>query len=129
MTSSSSRSRAAISNLIRLLDLPDPVLISLLALGLAFYIPLGVRRGYIQGIQAFGSLAINFMLEGKNSAELTNLIGSGNPNTAAVKFIKPEIKKLLQKYIDPIAGRFPGRSLSRRSDWACPRSRGSGMWG
>ena len=36
------------------LNLPDPVLISLLALGTAFYIPLGVRRGYIQGIHAFG---------------------------------------------------------------------------
>lgn len=46
------------------LNLPDPVLISLLALGAAFYIPLGVRRGYIQGIHAFRSLAINFMLEG-----------------------------------------------------------------
>jgi len=46
------------------LNLPDPVLISLLALGTAFYIPLGVRRGYIQGIHAFRSLAINFMLEG-----------------------------------------------------------------
>ncbi len=46
------------------LNLPDPVLISLLALGTAFYIPLGVRRGYIQGIHAFGHLAVNFMLEG-----------------------------------------------------------------
>lgn len=46
------------------LNLPDPALISLLALGTAFYIPLGVRRGYIQGIHAFGALAINFMLEG-----------------------------------------------------------------
>jgi O-antigen/teichoic acid export membrane protein len=46
------------------LNLPDPVLISLLALGMAFYIPLGVRRGYIQGVHAFGPLAINFMLEG-----------------------------------------------------------------
>src|SRR4029078_12294788 len=36
---------------------------------------------------------MNFMLEGQNSAELTNLIGSGNPNTAAVKFIKPELLK------------------------------------
>lgn len=46
------------------LNLPDPVLISLLALGTAFYIPLGVRRGYIQGIHAFRPLAVNFMLEG-----------------------------------------------------------------
>ncbi len=36
---------------------------------------------------------INFMLEGQNSAELTNLIGSGNPNTAAVQYIKPELLK------------------------------------
>lgn len=36
---------------------------------------------------------INFMLEGKNSAELTNLIGSGNPNLDALQYIKPEIAK------------------------------------
>jgi O-antigen/teichoic acid export membrane protein len=48
----------------RYLNLPDPLLISLLALGTAFYVPLGVRRGYIQGIHAFGPLAVNFMLEG-----------------------------------------------------------------
>jgi spermidine/putrescine transport system substrate-binding protein len=34
---------------------------------------------------------INFMLEGENSAELTNLIGAGNPNAAALPYIKPEI--------------------------------------
>ena len=36
-------------------------------------------------------LFMNFMLEGKNSAELTNLIGSGNPNTDAIKYIKPAL--------------------------------------
>ena len=50
--------------LARYLNLPDPNLISLLAIGTAFYIPLGVRRGYIQGVHAFKALAINFMLEG-----------------------------------------------------------------
>lgn len=34
---------------------------------------------------------VNFMLEGRNSAELTNLIGSGNPNRAALPFIEPAI--------------------------------------
>lgn len=34
---------------------------------------------------------IDFMLDGKNSAELTNLIGSGNPNLDALRHIKPEI--------------------------------------
>lgn len=46
------------------LNLPGAYLIPLLALGTAFYIPLGVRRGYIQGIHAFRPLAINFLLEG-----------------------------------------------------------------
>ncbi len=34
---------------------------------------------------------INFMLDGRNSAELTNLIGSGNPNQDALRYIRPEI--------------------------------------
>ncbi len=34
---------------------------------------------------------INFMLEGRNSAELTNLIGSGNPNLDALKYVRPEV--------------------------------------
>jgi O-antigen/teichoic acid export membrane protein len=46
------------------LNLPHEHLIVLLALGTAFYIPLGVRRGYIQGIHAFRALAVNFMVEG-----------------------------------------------------------------
>ncbi len=46
------------------LNLPSPFLITLLALGSAFYIPLGVRRGYVQGIHAFGPLSVNFMVEG-----------------------------------------------------------------
>jgi len=44
---------------------------------------------------------MNFMLEGKNSAELTNLIGSGNPNTDAVKYIKPELLKNPAIFPDP----------------------------
>ena len=36
---------------------------------------------------------INFMLEGRNSSELTNLIGSGNPNLAARQYIQPEIAR------------------------------------
>ncbi len=34
---------------------------------------------------------IDFMLRGENAAELTNLIGSGNPNRAAMRFIRPDI--------------------------------------
>ena len=36
---------------------------------------------------------INFMLDGRNSADLTNLIGSGNPNADAMQYIKDEIKR------------------------------------
>jgi spermidine/putrescine transport system substrate-binding protein len=31
------------------------------------------------------------LLAGKNSAELTNLIGSGNPNLDALQYIRPEV--------------------------------------
>ncbi len=37
---------------------------------------------------------INFMLDGKNAAELTNMIGSGNPNKAATAFVQADIKKI-----------------------------------
>lgn len=36
---------------------------------------------------------INFMLEGENSASLSNLIGAGNPNSDAVRLIYPEIAR------------------------------------
>jgi spermidine/putrescine transport system substrate-binding protein len=35
---------------------------------------------------------INFMLVGKNSAELSNMLGSGNPNEAAIPYIDPVVK-------------------------------------
>jgi O-antigen/teichoic acid export membrane protein len=47
----------------RYLNLPDPRLIILLAVGTAFYIPLGVRRGLLQGMYKFRRLSINFILE------------------------------------------------------------------
>ena len=36
---------------------------------------------------------INFMLDGKNAAALTNEIGAGNPNAAAAEFIDAKIKQ------------------------------------
>jgi O-antigen/teichoic acid export membrane protein len=46
------------------LKLPSPVLVDLIALGAAFYVPLGTRRGYIQGAYGFRVLATNLILEG-----------------------------------------------------------------
>lgn len=46
---------------------------------------------------------IDFMMDGKNAAGLTNDIGAGNPNAAAAAFIKPEIKKLAAIFPDKAA--------------------------
>ncbi|MHB1936580.1 MAG: lipopolysaccharide biosynthesis protein [Acidobacteriaceae bacterium] len=46
------------------LNLGDPLLIVLLAVGVAFYIPLGSRRGYLQGAYGFRRLAGNLVFEG-----------------------------------------------------------------
>ena len=53
--------RSAISSY---LNLPDPWLVALLAIGAAFYVPLGPRRGFIQGTYGFRGLAINLVVEG-----------------------------------------------------------------
>lgn len=45
------------------LRLPSPVLVVLLAVGAAFYVPLGSRRGYILGTLGFRRLASNLVLE------------------------------------------------------------------
>ena len=45
------------------LNLPSPVLVDLMAIGGAFYVPLGARRGYIQGTCGFRRLAINLVTE------------------------------------------------------------------
>lgn len=37
---------------------------------------------------------INFLMEGKNAAELTNIIGAGNPNNASIPFINDEMKSM-----------------------------------
>jgi O-antigen/teichoic acid export membrane protein len=46
------------------LNLPSPILVVLLGIGVAFYVPLGARRGYIQGAFGFDRLATNLVLEG-----------------------------------------------------------------
>jgi len=55
---------AASVPLAQYLNLPSANLVLLLAVGVTFYIPLGVKRGGMQGIYAFEPLAINYVLEG-----------------------------------------------------------------
>ena len=45
------------------LNLPSPRLVVMLAGGVAFYVPLGVKRGGCQGVCAFPRLTANFVLE------------------------------------------------------------------
>jgi O-antigen/teichoic acid export membrane protein len=74
------------------LNLPSPVLVAILAVGAAFYIPLGCRRGYIQGTYGFRRLATNLVIEGVfrlGGSVLAILAGLGvegviAANTAAV---------------------------------------------
>ena len=53
------------------LDLPSGRLVAIIAVGAAFYVPLGSRRGYIQGAYGFRKLATNLVLEGS-----ARLVGS-----------------------------------------------------
>jgi O-antigen/teichoic acid export membrane protein len=62
------------------LNLPGPALVALLAIGVAFYVPLGCRRGYIQGIYGFRRLATNLVIEGAfrlGGSVLLVLLGMG----------------------------------------------------
>src|SRR5215813_7936190 len=45
------------------LHLPDPRMLGLLALGIAAYVPLGVRRGAMQGLCSFRRLSASFIVE------------------------------------------------------------------
>src|SRR4051812_1495105 len=47
----------------RYLNLPSAWIVILLALGIAFYIPLGTKRGGLQGTCSFSRLSWNFILE------------------------------------------------------------------
>ncbi len=43
---------------------------------------------------------INFLMDGKNAAGLSNDVGAGNPNSAALPFINPELKQLTAIFPD-----------------------------
>lgn len=53
------------------LNLPSPLLVRVLAIGTVFYVPLGTRRGFMQGTYDFFPLAVNFSLEA-----LVKLVGA-----------------------------------------------------
>ena len=51
------------SSITRYLNLPTTEFVLVLAAGIVFYVPLGVRRGFMQGTYDFVPLATNFALE------------------------------------------------------------------
>ena len=57
----------------RYLNLPHPWTIALLAIGIAAYAPLGVKRGGMQGVCAFSRLGGNFVIE----ALIRFVVGAG----------------------------------------------------
>lgn len=68
------------------LNLPDTSLITIIAIGAAFYVPLGTRRGYIQGTCGFRSLALNMILEQAvrlGGSLVLILMGTGVPGVIA----------------------------------------------
>jgi O-antigen/teichoic acid export membrane protein len=68
------------------LNLPGPILVVLLAIGVAFYVPLGTRRGYIQGAYGFHRLGTNLVLEGLvrlGGSLLLIMLGFGVPGVIA----------------------------------------------
>ena len=103
------------------LRLPSAWIVLLLAAGLAFYVPLGVRRGAMQGACDFRRLAGNLVLEVvvKFSAALV-LVGIGYGVMGAVGALSASV---VAAYFLPTLGHgFRGRSQ------ACiPASFGEGM--
>jgi O-antigen/teichoic acid export membrane protein len=68
------------------LKLPGPILVVLLAIGVAFYVPLGTRRGFIQGAYGFHRLGGNLVLEGLvrlGGSFLLIMLGFGVPGVIA----------------------------------------------
>ena len=68
---------------------------------------------------------IDFMLEGNNAADVSNLIGAGNPNAAAMPLIRPEIAN--EPAIFPPAAVLPHLEMLRDFDPKMRRTL-SRMW-
>jgi len=104
------------------LNLADPILIVLLAIGVAFYIPLGSRRGYLQGAYGFRRLAHNLVFEGVmrlGGSVLLILLGFGvrgviAANSAAVVAAYLAIvPKLALRIPSPLRGSYALREMAQ----------------
>jgi len=90
------------------LNFSDSVLVAILAVGIAFYVPLGTRRGYIQGTYGFSRLATNLVIEGAcrlGGSFLMIMLGQGVTGVIAANTVAVSIAYLI---IAPkLTGRIP----------------------
>ncbi|MGB7191282.1 MAG: STAS domain-containing protein [Acidobacteriaceae bacterium] len=102
------------------LNLPSPILILFLTVGAAFYVPLGCRRGYLQGAYGFRRLATNLVIEGAvrlGGSVLLVLLGFGvggvilaNSAAVAVAYFAI-VPKLAARIPNPLHFSYAAREL------------------
>jgi O-antigen/teichoic acid export membrane protein len=104
------------------LNFSDSVLVALLAVGIAFYVPLGARRGHIQGIYRFRRLATNLVLEGAcrlGGSYLMILAGQGVKGVIAANTVAVAVAyfaagpKLTGKIPNPLHSSYSIREMSQ----------------
>jgi O-antigen/teichoic acid export membrane protein len=102
------------------LHLPDPWILGVLAIGISIYVPLGVRRGAMQGVCSFGRMSGNAIIE--SLAKLMTailLVAIGYGVLGAVGAISASV--IVAYLVPPLPEEF-----SAKSEWAEPASFGEG---
>jgi O-antigen/teichoic acid export membrane protein len=103
------------------LNLPSASLVAILAIGATFYVPLGCRRGYIQGTYGFRRLATNLVVEGAfrlGGSFLLILLGKGvegviAANAAAIAIAYLAIApKLVERVPNPLSFNYAFRETA-----------------
>ncbi|HEV3042032.1 MAG TPA: oligosaccharide flippase family protein [Candidatus Angelobacter sp.] len=98
------------------LHLPDPWILGVLAIGISVYVPLGVRRGAMQGVCSFGRMSSNAIIE--SLAKLMTailLVAVGYGVLGAVGAISASV---IVAYLIP---RLP-KEFDAKREWAQPAS-------
>ena len=109
------------SQIAQYLNLPSAWMVVLLACGIAFYIPLGVKRGGLQGTCAFSRLTSNFILETVVKFGLAlALVFAGYGVMGAVGAITASV--IVAYYLPPM-----GKQLDAAAEPAIPASFREGM--
>jgi O-antigen/teichoic acid export membrane protein len=104
------------------LNFSDSVLVAILAVGIAFYVPLGARRGHIQGIYGFRRLATNLVIEGAcrlGGSYLMILLGQGVKGVIAANTVAVAVAyfaagpKLTGKIPNPLHSSYAIREMTQ----------------